>query len=409
MVAFLFRGTLQIPISACSFSLTSSTIQLGFIQNGLLSSVRSLSTSLKRVGHEQRKYPYTVFYLVNSFGFSVESAESISRKVNFESSKNPDAVVSLLTEHGFTKDHISSLIRQNPKLLLANPTKTLSPKLEFLRSIGFSGAELGKKVSWICLLLSRSLKEHIIPCYNILKSVVVSDLKVIRCLKKTYGVWFPSPKNLSVHLSTLREVGICQSIISYLLLSKPCLTCLKTAKFRQLVHKAIELGFDPQKVTFVHALGSLSCPNTWEQKIEVYRSFGLSGDEIWLAVRKFPMLMSFSREKITNTMDFLVNKMGWLPADVARVPSVLCYSLDKRIIPRCSVVKVLMLKGLVKREYSLAFVLTTNENYFLDLFVIRYQEEVPQLLSIFRGETNILDFDLDLRKNPQHRPLLDAA
>ncbi|KAF2296012.1 hypothetical protein GH714_035667 [Hevea brasiliensis] len=277
------------PVPTCRYSLMSYTVQLGFIQNGLLFSVGSLSTSVKSVGHEQKQYSYTVSYLVNSCAFSIESAESIYKKVNFESPDRPDAVVSLLTEYGFMKYHISRLIRKAPQLLLANPTKTLLPKIEFLRSIGASG-------------------------------------------------------------SILREVGMPQSIISYLLVQNPYIACMKPAKFRQLVNKVIEIGFDLLKFTFTHALGFLSRPNVWQQRIKVYKSSGLSEDEILLAFRKFLLCMDLSVKKITKNMDFLVNKMGWLPADVARAPCVLCYSLEKRIVPRCSVVKVLLLKESISKK-----------------------------------------------------------
>ncbi|KAF2296003.1 hypothetical protein GH714_035631 [Hevea brasiliensis] len=318
--------------------------------------------------------------------------KSISKKVKFESPDKPDAVVSLLTEYGFTKYHISRLIKKSPQLILANPTKTLLPKLEFRRSIGVSGSELGQMVSWNSCFLRHSLEQHIIPCYNILKSVLVSDVKVVKSLKRTSEIDFYSlPGNMSLNLSILREVAVPQSIISYLLIYGPSLACRNPAKFRQLVNKVIEIGFDPLKATFAHALLFVSRPNVWERKMVVYRSCGLSEDEIWSAIRKFPLCMSFSVKKIRNTIDFLVNKMSWLPGDVARVPIVLCYSLEKRIVPRCSVVEVLLLKGLVKGEINLSNVLAITEKCFLDLFVIKYQEEVPQLLSIFRGEINIVD------------------
>ncbi|KAF2296016.1 hypothetical protein GH714_035684 [Hevea brasiliensis] len=342
---------------------------------------------------KQKKYSYAVSYLVSSCGFALEFAESISKKVKFESPDKPDEVVSLLTEYGFTKDHISRLIRRRPQLLLANPTTNLLPKLEFLRSIGVSISDLGQMLSGNPDLLCRSLDHFLIPCYNILKSVLISDEKLVKALKRSNGIVVSSlPENLSVNSLILRENGVPQSIISYLLIYKPSVACMKPAKFRQLVNKVIDIGFDPLKSTFAHALVFVSFPNVWERKIVFYRSCGLSEDEIWLAIRKFPLCMNFSIKKIRNTMDFLVNKMGWLPGDVARVPSVLCYSLEKRIVPRCSVVKVLILKGLIKGDINLSTVLTATEKYFLDLFVIKYQEEVPQLLSIFRGEINIVEF-----------------
>ena len=48
--------------------------------------------------------------------------------------------------------------------------------------------------------------------------------------------------------------------------------------------------------------------------------------------------MLLSEEKITKAMNFFVNKMGYPSADIARHPKVIFFSLEKRIIPRCSVI-----------------------------------------------------------------------
>ncbi|KAF2322032.1 hypothetical protein GH714_005863 [Hevea brasiliensis] len=101
----------------------------------------------------------------------------------------------------------------------------------------------------------------------------------------------------------------------------------------------MKLGFDPSKSVFVEAVRAFHFMShkTWEHKTEVYGRFGLSEDEIWSMFRKRPNCLSLSEKKITGVMNFLVCKMGWQAAVVARVPSILCLSLEKRIMPRCSV------------------------------------------------------------------------
>ncbi|XP_057994476.1 uncharacterized protein LOC131174711 [Hevea brasiliensis] len=121
---------------------------------------------------------------------------------------------------------------------------------------------------------------------------------------------------------------------------------------------------------------------TWEQKKEVYRSWGLSEEEIWSAT-KYPFYMFLSVKKITRIMDFLVNRMGWRPADIARVAVVFGYSLEKRIIPRCSVIiRVLLVRGLVKGKINIPSMVIMAEKHLLYAFVSKYQEKV---LSIFWG------------------------
>ncbi|RVX20670.1 hypothetical protein CK203_002828 [Vitis vinifera] len=84
----------------------------------------------------------------------------------------------------------------------------------------------------------------------------------------------------------------------------------------------------------------------WEHKMEVYRGWGLTDDDIMLMFKSDPLCMAASERKIMSVMDFLVNKMGWEHAAVVRYPTVFLCSLEKKIIPWCSVVKVIQMKVL---------------------------------------------------------------
>lgn len=87
--------------------------------------------------------------------------------------------------------------------------------------------------------------------------------------------------------------------------------------------------------------------------------------------------MRLSVEKISRGMDFFVNEMGW--------PAALFYHLEKRIIPRCQVIKVLMQKGLVKEHQTLMSFLGTTEEQFLDKYVSKYMDVLPELRDIYRA------------------------
>ncbi|PSR86044.1 Transcription termination factor like [Actinidia chinensis var. chinensis] len=101
--------------------------------------------------------------------------------------------------------------------------------------------------------------------------------------------------------------------------------------------------------------------------------------------------MGLSEKKIASGMDFLVNRMGFKPAEIGRYPIVLSYSLDRRIIPRCCVIRVLLLKGFMKNKISLGSFVSFTEKRFLDEFVKKYEEQVPELLSIYQGKRGILE------------------
>ncbi|KAK1588153.1 hypothetical protein Q3G72_020304 [Acer saccharum] len=81
--------------------------------------------------------------------------------------------------------------------------------------------------------------------------------------------------------------------------------------------------------------------------------------------------------------------MGRKPSAVVQVPTILNLNLEKRIIPRCSVIRVSVLKGLINKEIHLSTVLVNCDERFLDTFVTKYQNEAPQLLDIFQGKMGL--------------------
>ncbi|KAJ9178521.1 hypothetical protein P3X46_010399 [Hevea brasiliensis] len=382
-----------------SVSLFVSNAQLGILPFHSLFVIRSFSSSTSSNLNDNS---FVVSYLINSCGLTLKSAQSISKikRIRFETPERPDSVLRLLREHGFTNTHISRIVKSRPQVLLAHPENTLMPKFEFLCSIGVSTSGLSIIVSRNPFLLTQSIEQYLIPLYEFLKSILVSDEKVVTALKHMRGCTFKL-NCFSNNLAFLRGLGVPQSSISYLLTQCPSLMCQEMGKFAERVNKVMKLGFDPSKIMFVEAVlvFYMMAQKTWEHKMEVYRRWALSEDEIWLIFRKHPICMTLSEKKVMGTMDFLVYKMGWQPAAVARVPVVLCYSLERRIMPRCSVVRVLLLKGLIKADIHLSSVLISSEKLFLERFVIKYQENVPQLLDIFQRKGDLKELGLDFDDN----------
>ncbi|KAI9114248.1 hypothetical protein K1719_014898 [Acacia pycnantha] len=158
--------------------------------------------------------------------------------------------------------------------------------------------------------------------------------------------------------------------------------------FVEYVKFVKETGIEPSKAAFVVALIVVTQlrKSTWELKLDVFERCGWSRDVTLLAFSKFPNIMGMSEKKITSTMKFFVDEMGLQLEDIAGCPTILSYSMKKRIVPRWSVVKILKMMGLIKESLSLNSVIIANEKKFLDDFVFKFQENVPRLLEIYRGE-----------------------
>ncbi|GFP85638.1 hypothetical protein PHJA_000707500 [Phtheirospermum japonicum] len=380
MFAIFCRRRLRVPRNDSSIFVA---LHFWATQNAAVL-VRSCSSSVRENASEKT---FTVSYLINSCRLSSKDAVSVSKKLCcIKSPEKPDAVLKLLREYGFTDAHISRLVIRWPKVLLACPNKTLFPKLEFLRSIGVPLPVLAQKLSVCPLVLQRSLKNSIIPSYNDLKTLLQSDERVVHVFTRAPRVICWCWAKMFTNVSMLRERGVPQSVIVSLIMRQPCVLLTNEEKLAVHVDRAVEMGFDVSRSTFVHAIHMFAglSESTLKRKMEVYRRCGWSESDVIAAFLKHPICMGLSEKNITATMDFLVDALGCKPGAIAQCPVPLSYSLEKRIKPRCLVAGILIEKGLLKKRTLR--MLKISEEEFLERYIVKYEKDIPELLDIYRGK-----------------------
>ncbi|XP_041990064.1 uncharacterized protein LOC121741395 [Salvia splendens] len=331
---------------------------------------------------------FTISYLTNSCGLSLNDAFSVSNKLRIKSRHTSDAVLQLLKTYGFTDAQISKLVTTWPGVLQSCADKTLSPKLEFFRSIGVPPAALTRKLSEYPFLLRRSFGNYFTPWYNYLKGIVQSDKNVVAVfLSSPMAFTHGWPERMPSNIAILRGRGVPESSIASLMVSKPSMMILRKDKFGACVDRAAELGFPASKVVFVRALqvfGRMS-ESTLKHKMEVYRRCGWSESDLNAAFLRHPLCMKLSQKKIRANMDFLVNELRLKPSEIAQCPTVLDYSCDRRMRPRWIVVRILKARGLMNESRSITSVFHMPEANFLKQCIFDHEEEFPELLDIYRG------------------------
>ncbi|XP_059652925.1 uncharacterized protein LOC132300019 [Cornus florida] len=383
MFNFIFKS---LPYLRGVFVSTSPTKKLHFLQHYPLS---SSSSALKSVSSTPNLHSFTVDYLIKSCGFPPEKALSASKYTNFETPDKPDSVLTLFRNHGFTDTQISVLIRKLPRLLLSDPENTLLPKMEFFHSKGFSTQDIAKILSAAPGVLRRSLENQIIPTYNFFKALLKTEEKTNVVIKHFPGILLYDDLHICVvsNIETLREIGMPESIIVSFFTNQPQAFTPNADRFKEIVEEVKKMGFNPTKTMFGAAINALRAmsKSTWEKKVEVYKKWGLSEDQILVAFRKYPMFMVASEDKITGIIDFFVNKMGWESSIVARRPVLLGLSLERRIIPRCLVYQIMLSKGLIKKDFGLMMrMLESPESCFRKKYVKKYEEEAHELLKLYQ-------------------------
>ncbi|CAF2134000.1 unnamed protein product [Brassica rapa] len=360
---------------------------------------------------------FTVSYLVGSLGLTSKLAESISKKLSLEDEdRNPDSVLNLLKSHAFTDSQISTIITEYPQVLTLDAEKTLAPKLKLLLSRGASTSELTEIISKVPEILG---KKSISIYYDSVKCIIEADSNDDSFPQGT------SLENKVRNVSVLRGLGMPQKLLLPLLISKSQPICGKE-NFDASLKRVIEMGFDPTTSKFVLALRMLyqMSDKTIEEKVEVYKSLGFTVEDIWeifrstptflkvsktkmlssmetflglgfsrdefaMMVKRYPPCIEYSTESVIKKTEFLLKKMNWTVKAVALHPQVAGYSLEKRIVPRCNVIKALLSKGLIGSELPpVSSVLSCTDPKFLNKYVMKHDELVPELMSIYKGQVD---------------------
>ncbi|XP_059623158.1 uncharacterized protein LOC132266321 [Cornus florida] len=273
-----------------------------------------------------KKQTLTVSYLTNSCGLSLESAISASKKVNIKSTEKSNSVLELLRSHGFTENHISCIISRYPNLLLADPERTLIPKIEYFESLGLVGPDL--------------------------------------------------PRILCSSQSTMLGGDV----------------------FKEVTDAVKDMGFDPKSIYYILAVHQMSSNGklNWEKKKEAYMSFSWSESTFNLAFKLQPICMIRSEKKIRELMNFFVNKVGLRASAIAKCPNVLLFSLERRIIPRCSVLQVLLSKGLIRKDVNVVGMLNVSIKNFETRFLTKYKDVAPEVIKAYEGEIGFQGFKVSM-------------
>ncbi|XWS14046.1 hypothetical protein CRYUN_Cryun36dG0090100 [Craigia yunnanensis] len=344
--------------------------------------------SPKPISANANQQTTVVSYLINSCELSPKSALLVSKKVHFETPEKPNLVLSFLKNHGFSQTQISKIIEKAPRLLLCKPEKTLLPKFEFFHSLGISSSDLATLIYTSPRLLTLGLKSKIVPIFNVLEELLKSKDEATAAIKRLPSIFY---NNIEGTVATLRGHGVPDANIALFIRKWPQLSMSSSGQFNQIVEVVKEMGVNPMRSQFVIAIVALKANRKalWEKKVNLYKSWGWSQEQIIAAFAKFPWCMIASEGKISALMDFFVNKMGWEASAVAERPFLFSGSLEKRYLPRASVIQFMLSKGLLEQKVSMvARLFVCPEKNFMQKCLTSLKDE-PQLLKLYTDKLDL--------------------
>jgi mTERF domain-containing protein len=137
---------------------------------------------------------------------------------------------------------------------------------------------------------------------------------------------------------------------------------------------------------FRHAVATISrnSKDRVAAKLEFYkRILGVFESEVSTAVSKMPTILGFSDEILLRKIKFLVNEAALEPRYIVERHVLFALSLEKRLVPRHYVMKVLREKGLLDSDMSFYSVVALGEDTFKSKFIDRHKDSVPGLADTY--------------------------
>lgn len=343
-----------------------------------------------------------VDYLVTSLGFSEEEAIATSSKVRtFKSPEKPASVIHFFKQSGLDQPQIKKIIYENPKVLSFNLHKVVKPRMKLLQDLGLSGSDLAMAICANREIWKRSLNCQLIPMFQYLKTIV-SDKTVSKALTQFAFLTHQARGNLPSIIALLQDYVFSNDKIEKLILEKPRVFVMDPKRVHDVlvnVENKLQIPRDSPRFFFgFRALISMS-EKTIESKIEAYKSFGFTEGDAWTLAGKIPANLQISETKIRNGLRFYMKVLGFDANYMIAWPILLCFSVEKRVIPRWTLLKGLKEKGLVKTDYSLGPFLAQSERIFVK-FVLRFKEKAPDLCEDYFRSTGSHLHPLDAEQTP---------
>uniref|UniRef100_A0A0A9HSV6 Uncharacterized protein n=1 Tax=Arundo donax TaxID=35708 RepID=A0A0A9HSV6_ARUDO len=189
-------------------------------------------------------------------------------------------------------------------------------------------------------------------------------------------------------VKALRDHGVTEEVLVKLVTTHPKALVHRSSRFDEGLAAMKDLGVCPDSGMFPYAFGVFAkmYQSKWDRRMENYLSLGWTEEQVRWAFVRHPYCMSVSDDKVRQLMQFFAEKLGWSPEYVSLSPAALSLSYEKRVLPRCTVMDILASRGVIKQGIKLSH-LMMPEKKFVEKYVTRYQEVVPQVLEAYGART----------------------
>lgn len=333
---------------------------------------------------QPQQNPFLVDYLVNSIGLSKEEALSATKKVNETSISQADLVVGFLKELGLNKNQIRSIALKSPRLLAYNVEKTILPNVRELQELGMSGSDLTRVLITYKLIFAKGILKTSI---EYLRNLLGSEENVVKAIKR-FGFILNSTASrlIESNVQLLQKQGISKEFVARILEEHPRCVVQKPERIEEALYMVEnEFGISRHSKMFYYGViaAASNSKAMIHSKMKLLRSFGLSDLRITGMIKQHPGILGTSENKLRKIWKFFSTEVGCRPGFLASHPNVFNLSLERRVLPRYEVLKVLNEKQLNKKKIGLYSILCLTEPVFINRFLLPFKDERPDVVDSY--------------------------
>ncbi|KAK1563986.1 hypothetical protein QYE76_072024, partial [Lolium multiflorum] len=196
------------------------------------------------------------------------------------------------------------------------------------------------------------------------------------------------------NIAMLRESGISPADIGRMCVPNSRLLTCNPDTVKSILERADKLGVPRDSPMFRQAVATTTGlgAETMAAKLKLFReTLGCSAAEVASLVRRNPVLLRVSGEKLRRVMEFLTKVVRVDTAYILARPSIVMYSLETRLAPRYSVMKALQEKHLIRKDHSFYSMVTPSDETFRRRHTHPHKDVLPGLddayMAACRGKT----------------------
>lgn len=316
--------------------------------------------------------------MVHLHNFDGEFAARVASKLpRVKDPEDSAKIMSFLRRNGFSDNRLEKMVKHAPRFISIGLEQRIKPKIRFFEEMGLSSDDIAKIISSHPGILELSLKNNIIPSVSLLKRLLGSVDKAIRVLRCAPRILPTNLENTMLrNVEFFESCGVSMDRIRIILTCSTSAFLLKPEVLRKSAEKAEELGISASSNTFIYAVPTIASMSseTWELKLQAFRSLGFSDTDIMLMFKKSPQVFSVSMEKIKTIVELLLDTGKYTISSIVVYPKSLQSSIEKRYMPRLQILRILESRDLIKDWPSLTTVSWLSDVRFFKKFSIPIQQ-----------------------------------